>query len=492
MKSDSKKEEIIGNATTLVPIDNNQNEGIDGIAENATASIPTDNNEEYDVETDVDGHGKDGVDASPYDSDSDSSDSSEDDSDSSNESDLDDEDDVKVPGREVAGANNNVIEEDASMNQLFDTNLFQFKSTWKLAQVLHTMKDAIKYTEDNIEGCIEAERVHLSPSEKKKKKEKIKRELAEKQKQLTQLLSIVHEEQAGSIAPSDKSIDDDDDNDETRSLERSVTKFRTLLGKKGLTKDNVTKMQVNDVQVTALQAMMASQPLHLHEWVHLYGHRIMEARSNVDEIAHLIRKLHDSDAKQNYPSTDGTTKFKVQFRKGTEEEFPEESTFIIDAVNAVKDEHKRAIGNCIGMTQMLHYERELNELTRTFLDFYLKVAGIMAMTELRNYVESNGNGNDMNPSALATMRHNSEAIAEQNLARLLMKVHKPEGLNMFKYLKRKKYEVLTILRKRKHKNRTIEEFIEGSCNFQHYHRHNFLFLAADDWAKRKLKLDSAK
>ena len=152
VKSDSKKEEITGNATTLVPIDNNQNEGIDGIAENATASIPTDNNEEYDVETDVDGHGKDGVDASPYDSDSDSSDSSEDDSDSSNESDSDDEDDVKVPGREVAGANNNVIEEDASMNQLFDTNLFQFKSTWKLAQVLHTMKDAIKYIEDNIEG----------------------------------------------------------------------------------------------------------------------------------------------------------------------------------------------------------------------------------------------------------------------------------------------------------------------------------------------------
>ena len=70
------------------------------------------------------------------------------------------------------------------------------------------------------------------------------------------MLSIVHEEEEGSIAPSDKSVDNDDDNDETRSLERLVTKFRTLLGKKGLTKDNATKMQVNNVQVTTLQAMM--------------------------------------------------------------------------------------------------------------------------------------------------------------------------------------------------------------------------------------------
>ena len=128
MKSCGKKEKSVGNATALVPINSNQYERIDGIVENATTSIPIDNSEECDEETDIDGHGKDGIDASPHDNIIDSSESSEDDSDSSNESDSDDEDDRKVPGREVAGANNNFNEEDMSMHQLFDTNLFQFKS----------------------------------------------------------------------------------------------------------------------------------------------------------------------------------------------------------------------------------------------------------------------------------------------------------------------------------------------------------------------------
>ena len=145
-----------------------------------------------------------------------------------------------------------------------------------------------------------------------------------------------------------------------------------------------------------------------------------------------------------------------------EEEFSDESDFITDNVAALKDECKRSIGNCIGMTQMLHHERELNELTRTFLDFHLKVAGAMEMTELLDWVNSNGNRNISTPSTLETMRHNAEAIAEQNLARLLMEVHNPEEFNIFKYLKRTKHEVLTILRNHKHNNSIVEEFIKGS------------------------------
>ena len=79
----------------------------------------------------------------------------------------------------------------------------------------------------------------------------------------------------------------------------------------------------------------------------------MEARSNVDDVAFKIKKLHDDDAKNKNSST-GTTKFRVQFRKGTEEEFPEESAFVLETVMAIKDEQKRSIGNFIGMTQMLH------------------------------------------------------------------------------------------------------------------------------------------
>ena len=66
------------------------------------------------------------------------------------------------------------------------------------------------------------------------------------------------------------------------------------------------------------------------------------------------------------------------------------------------------------------------------LDFYLKVVGAMALTELIDWVNINGNGNIDSPSVLETMRHNAEAIAEQNLARLLMEVHRLEEFDIFK------------------------------------------------------------
>ena len=118
-------------------------------------------------------------------------------------------------------------------------------------------------------------------------------------------------------------------------------RFKTLLSKKGLTKEMVTNFPVNNVQVAALQAMMVSQPLSLQKWACLYGHRLMEGRCDADEIACQIRKLNDNDVRRNYPSTDGTSKFEVQFRKGTEEEFPDESAFITDAVGAVKRIYER-------------------------------------------------------------------------------------------------------------------------------------------------------
>ena len=82
---------------------------------------------------------------------------------------------------------------------------------------------------------------------------------------MSQLLSIVHVEDEGSIDTSEKTDDDDDDDADAQSLERVITKFKTLLGKKGLSNDNVTNIQVNNVQVIALQAMITSQLLALHE-----------------------------------------------------------------------------------------------------------------------------------------------------------------------------------------------------------------------------------
>ena len=239
-----------------------------------------------------------------------------------------------------------------------------------------------------------------------------------------------------------------------------IADFQTLSIKKELSKDNVTSIRGNNVQVTALQSMMEPQLLVLQKWACFYGHLLMEARSNADDFAFQIRKLHDDDVK-NKNSTMVTTKFRVQFRKGTEEEFPEESDFILETFVANKDEHKISIGNCTGITQMLHYEKELNELSRLFLYFYLKTAHLMSLVQLAKIV-----GGNISDATMDIMQHCASAIAEQNLSRLLMEVHKTKKHDIFKHLKRSKCEVLTILRKHKHKNRTIEEFIKEICNFQ--------------------------
>ena len=58
-----------------------------------------------------------------------------------------------------------------------------------------------------------------------------------------------------------------------------------------------------------------------------FFHLLMEARSNVDDDVFQIKKLHDDDMKNKNSST-GSTKFRVQFHKGTEEELLEESAFV--------------------------------------------------------------------------------------------------------------------------------------------------------------------
>ena len=109
---------------------------------------------------------------------------------------------------------------------------------------------------------------------------------------------------------------------------------------------------------------------------------------------------------------------------------------------------------------MLHYEKELNEPSRLFLDFYLKAACLISLVELAKIVSGNVSG-----ATMGTMQHCAFEIVEQNFARLLMEVYKTKKCDIFKYLKRSKCEVINILRKHKHKNRTIEEVVKGICNF---------------------------
>ena len=62
----------------------------------------------------------------------------------------------------------------------------------------------------------------------------------------------------------------------------------------------------------------------------------MDSRLNADDVACQIRKVHDDDVKNKH-LTECTTKFRVQYRKGTEEEFPEESAFSLETVSAIKE-----------------------------------------------------------------------------------------------------------------------------------------------------------
>ena len=63
-----------------------------------------------------------------------------------------------------------------------------------------------------------------------------------------------------------------DNNDTNNSLKRMIADFQTLLSRKNIKKDSVTNVKVHNVQVTAFQSMISSQPLLLQKWVCLLGH----------------------------------------------------------------------------------------------------------------------------------------------------------------------------------------------------------------------------
>ena len=131
------------------------------------------------------------------------------------------------------------------------------------------------------------------------------------------------------------------------------------------------------------------------------------------------------------------------------------------------------------MTKTFHCENELNALSKLFLDFHLKTTTSLVASEITRKVHGSCESKLMN-----TMQHFSDAMAEQNITRLLMVAHKTDKFYLFGCLKRNKYKVLTLLLKRKHKNTTISEFIKGICNFQHFEINNILFLFLEDWMKR--------
>ena len=256
---------------------------------------------------------------------------------------------------------------------------------------------------------------------------------------------MCYEDGDGSISSAVGAEEDDvDDENTTKYLKRMIAYFQTLSSKKELSKENVTSIRVYNAQVTALQSMMEPQPLVLQKWECYCGHLLIEARSNIDDVAFKIVKLHDDDVK-----------IRSQRRALLDLEYN-----FVKARKRNSRKHrlygrKRSIGNCIGMTQMLHHEKELNELSRLFLDFYLKSACIMSLVELTKIVT--GNISDV---TVDTMQHCASTIAEKNIASLLMEVRETKKYDICKFLDRIKCEALTILRKHKYKDRTIEESVK--------------------------------
>ena len=66
--------------------------------------------------------------------------------------------------------------------------------------MLHTMKETIAFTEENVDLEIDSSRTILSNTDKRKKTDLCRKELAEKRKSLDQLLSACYEEGNGSVS----------------------------------------------------------------------------------------------------------------------------------------------------------------------------------------------------------------------------------------------------------------------------------------------------
>ena len=95
-------------------------------------------------------------------------------SDSSDSRDLDGEDDHadevvgKRPSFGDASSRSNMTDENWDAKDLFHASVFQTKKIWAMAKMLHTMKDTIRFIEENIDISIESKTTRLSNADKKK------------------------------------------------------------------------------------------------------------------------------------------------------------------------------------------------------------------------------------------------------------------------------------------------------------------------------------
>ena len=76
----------------------------------------------------------------------------------------------------------------------------------------------------------------------------------------------------------------------------------------------------------------------------------------------------------------------------------------------IKEEHDRSMSNCIGMSQMLYYEKAMSAPARLLMDFYLKTINLLALEELTKDISGN-----YDEFVVDNTQYCDTAIAEQKL-----------------------------------------------------------------------------
>ena len=75
-----------------------------------------------------------------------------------------------------------MIEMDLDVGDLLNTSMLQRTKMLEMAKILHTMKETIAFTEENLDLSIDSRGVNLSKTDERKKKNLFRKDLAEKKK----------------------------------------------------------------------------------------------------------------------------------------------------------------------------------------------------------------------------------------------------------------------------------------------------------------------
>ena len=112
-----------------------------------------------------------------------------------------------------------MTEKYVDIGDLLNASMFQNKKILEIAKMLQTIKDTVSFTGHDADPVMDSKEICLISVDKKRKRGKFKKELAEKNKNLDQLLSECCEEVDRCVSSGSGTEDYDiDDVDMSKSL----------------------------------------------------------------------------------------------------------------------------------------------------------------------------------------------------------------------------------------------------------------------------------